>query len=97
MTDAGHPLRSELRELEKALPSIIAPTIVIHGQQDRLVPSANAEFVQKAFANAEVDLRGLPHGDHFIPWTHAGVVRQALYDLSEVGASAASAGDRGAL
>lgn len=80
--DEIYPLRRELLALEKRLPFLRAPTIVIHGAQDDLVDPKNADFVKARFVNAAVELRLLPDANHFIPWNRRDEIVAAIEGLA---------------
>ena len=57
----------ELPELAKLLPQISTPVTIINGRHDRVVPPANAEFLDERLPNSRVVLI---EGGHFI-WEEA--------------------------
>ena len=74
------------RELEAMLPlwqHIQNPVTIIHGDQDELVPVANAEFAERMLVNAPLQMIRLPRLDHFIIWTHREIVIGSI--LNQVG------------
>jgi pimeloyl-ACP methyl ester carboxylesterase len=71
-------------ELEKMLPlwsQIKAPTIVIQGKKDSLVPPANADFAKKMMTSADVKLVIVDGMNHFVPWSHPYLIRNAILDM----------------
>ena len=75
-------LKDDLIYLKKDLKNIICNVTIIHGTKDRLVPYSNMAFMQKEFSNAKkVDTISIKNADHFIPWTHYEIVRNALLNL----------------
>ena len=64
-------------DFRKDLPKIDVPTLVIHGDADRIVPiAASGELTAKAVKGArKVVLQGGPHG---LTWTHADQVNKEL-------------------
>lgn len=75
-------LKDDLIYLKKDLKNIISNVTIIHGTKDRLVPYSNMAFMQKEFINAKkVDTISIKNADHFIPWTHYEIVRNALLNL----------------
>ena len=56
------------------------PTLVIHGDADRIVPiAASGELTAKAVKGApKVVIQGGPHG---LTWTHADQVNKELLDF----------------
>jgi len=78
------PQRRELEELEPLLAQVRCPVWILHGTEDRLVPLANATFLEGALVNAEeISLHELPETDHFFLWTRPGVVRQAIIEATQ--------------
>lgn len=77
------PLRGELEALEPALRELALPVVVIQGGKDRLVPPANADYVEDVMTRARVDVRRYPELNHFIPWTRPELIRQAVVDLDK--------------
>ncbi|WP_375161785.1 alpha/beta fold hydrolase [Bradyrhizobium sp. RDT46] len=61
--------------------SISAPTLVVHGRADNVVPFAHAENVCRAVPRAK--LLALPDGGHVSLFTHLDVVRKAVEPLLE--------------
>jgi 3-oxoadipate enol-lactonase len=60
-----HYLASEGHDAWAQLPNIQAPTLVIHGSDDRVNPSANAELLARRLPNARVHIvRGGRHCFH---------------------------------
>ncbi|MFK7849197.1 MAG: alpha/beta fold hydrolase [Rhodothermales bacterium] len=73
-------------ELEKMLPlwkDIQVPVTVIHGDQDNLVPVANAEFAERMLVNAPVLMKRFPSMNHFVIWTHPKLVVDSIIELLE--------------
>ena len=68
------------------LKRIDVPTLVIHGEQDRIVPIASAG-ARTAKLVKGAKLVSIPDGPHAVNWTHAEVVNQELVNF--LGQSAA--------
>lgn len=51
-------------EAYRRLPEIVAPTLVIHGDSDRLIPARNGELVAARIPNAQ--LVRIPHAGHML-------------------------------
>ncbi len=83
--DEIFPHREELELLAGRLGEIAAPTIVVQGDSDRLVPPANADYVERAFGSAAVSVRMLEGVDHFIPWSRPEAIEGAIEDLAAEG------------
>ena len=86
------PLRGELGALTPGLAEVTVPVTVIQGDDDDLVPPANADFVRRAFSKVTVEVRRVPDEGHFVLWTRPELIRDALLDrLGEMaGGSAGS-------
>ncbi len=75
-------LKKDLNIMKPNLKNIVSNVVVIHGTKDRLVPYSNMSFIQKEFVNAKkVDTLSIKNADHFIPWTHYKIIRDALLDI----------------
>jgi 3-oxoadipate enol-lactonase len=61
------------------LPQIKAPTLVIHGQQDRLVPPKNAEIIASRIPGAK--LVWIPNAGHIFGTDQPEVAEQAVDDF----------------
>jgi pimeloyl-ACP methyl ester carboxylesterase len=72
-------LEPELRTLETMLPTVSAPTYIVHGTKDDLVPVANVPFMQARLTGAAcVQTRLLDGLNHFLPWNSAPIVRETI-------------------
>jgi pimeloyl-ACP methyl ester carboxylesterase len=69
-----------LTDFRKDLAAINVPTLVVHGDADRIVPlAASAKRVHEAVKGSRlVVLEGAPHG---LNWTHAEQLNRALLDF----------------
>ncbi|SFF42305.1 Pimeloyl-ACP methyl ester carboxylesterase [Thermoflexibacter ruber] len=79
---SNREIRHLKEDLEKIIPywgNINKPVIYIHGEKDSLVPIANADFAHKMLVNAKVEMIRIPNTDHFIPWTHEKLVKDAIF------------------
>jgi pimeloyl-ACP methyl ester carboxylesterase len=75
-------LKQDLIEMKPALKNITSNVTVIHGTKDQLVPYSNMAFIQKEFSNAKtIHAISIENANHFIPWEHYDVIRDALLDL----------------
>ncbi len=75
-------VQSWLTDFRKDMQSINVPTLIIHGDSDRILPlSATGQRTNK-FVNGSklVVVQGGPHG---LNWTHANQVNQALVEFLE--------------
>lgn len=75
------PLRAELERLGGRLPEVSCPVVIVQGTKDTLVPPANAEYAQRAFARAQVEVEWVRDASHFIVWENPALVRRAIVAL----------------
>jgi pimeloyl-ACP methyl ester carboxylesterase len=71
-------------QLEKMLPlwkTITCPVIIIQGKKDTLVPYENVNFARKMLVNAPVEYVIVEDMDHFVPWNHPELIREAVLKL----------------
>jgi pimeloyl-ACP methyl ester carboxylesterase len=72
-------LEPELRALQPMLAQITAPTYILHGDQDSLVPAANVPYMQKQLTGTrELKTVLLPSRNHFLPWNSQPEMREAI-------------------
>ncbi|MCL6461054.1 MAG: alpha/beta hydrolase [Flavobacterium micromati] len=75
-------LKQDLVDLEPELKKISSDVTIIHGTKDVLVPYSNVAFMTKSFVNAKsVDIITIENANHFIPWSHYKIVRDALLNI----------------
>lgn len=75
-------LKQDLVDLEPELKKIACDVTIIHGTKDALVPYSNVAFMQKKFVNAKsIDTITIKKANHFIPWSHYEIVRNALLNI----------------
>jgi len=75
------PLRAELEELAPRLAEVRAPTLVIQGEEDELVPPANADYAERALVGASpLEIRRVPGEGHFLLWTRGELVAGAILE-----------------
>lgn len=71
--------KNELEALAPQLSHISAPTVIVHGTDDALVPFANVAYMQdKLTGSAQVKTMVLQGQNHFLPWNSESRVREAL-------------------
>lgn len=73
-------------ELERMLPlwkQVRCPTIIIQGTVDELVPAENAAFAKSMLTNAPVELVMVDGMNHFVPWSHPHLIRDAILKMLE--------------
>jgi pimeloyl-ACP methyl ester carboxylesterase len=75
-------LKGDLLRLERELPQLRVPVVMLQGERDRQVPAANVAYLQSrlaALGRADlVTARVFPDYTHFIPWEHPDAVTQAV-------------------
>ena len=75
-------LKEDLVAMKPDLKKITADVLIIHGTKDPLVPYRNMAFMNKAFINAKsIHNISIENANHFIPWEHFELIRDALFDL----------------
>ncbi len=61
--------KKDIFPLSKQFVSITCPVWIIHGDKDKFVPVANADYAKKMLVNAKfVETKILKDAPHFIPW-----------------------------
>lgn len=72
-------------ELELMLPlwqTIQQPCIVIQGEEDSLVPAANADFLRRKLVNAEyLEIQKIAGMNHFVPWSNPELIAEGILGL----------------
>lgn len=72
--------KAELLALAPLLSQVQAPTLIVHGTDDDLVPFANVAYMQSRLTGVRaLSTRVLRAHDHFLPWNAQGEVRSALH------------------
>jgi non-heme chloroperoxidase len=80
-------------DFRKDLEKIDAPTLVIHGEADRIVPfSAGGQRTAQLVKGAELVV--IKDGPHNVAWTHADEVNSALTQFLAKGAAKSAHGDK---
>ena len=75
-------LKQDLVDMKPFLKEVTCPITLIHGTKDRLVPFSNVGFMQKEFINSkDIHIIAIDKADHFIPWSHFEIIRNALLAL----------------
>lgn len=71
---------SWLTDFRKDLQKVTIPTLVVHGDSDRIIPIKNSgERMSKLIKNAKLSV--IPGGPHGLNWTHAELLNQELLDF----------------
>lgn len=76
------PLEDELTDMLPLWEQIVAPTIVIQGTKDMLVPKENAAFAQEMMADSLITVKYLKGVNHFIPWSNPDEIVKAVLLLT---------------
>lgn len=62
------PLRRELEEMLPRWAELTLPVYVLQGDEDALVPPANADFAARVVTHAPLSIERIPGQGHLIPW-----------------------------
>lgn len=72
-------LKPELEALTPLLSKITAKTIIVHGENDDLVPVQNVLFLEKNLTSAKhIKTFVISGQNHFLPWNSEAIVREAM-------------------
>lgn len=72
-------LKQELEALTPLLSKITANTIIVHGENDDLVPVQNVLFLKKNLTSANnIETFVISGQNHFLPWNSEAIVREAM-------------------
>ena len=74
-------LKDELEAMMPLWQHITVPVTVIHGDQDTLVPVANADFAERMLVNAPITMKRFDSMDHFFIWSQENLVIDSLLEL----------------
>ena len=77
------PLKKELIKQQPHLKDIRLPVLVVQGEDDELVPAANADYIQAEFVHADLEVKRYAKLNHFIPFTRHDLVIEAILELAE--------------
>jgi 3-oxoadipate enol-lactonase len=66
-------------EAYSRLPQITAPTLVVHGETDRLVPAANGKLIAARIPSAKLLL--IPNASHIFETDQPGVAERAILEF----------------
>jgi pimeloyl-ACP methyl ester carboxylesterase len=81
------PLQDSLLALQKVLPDVTAPVVIVHSRDDELVPFANVDYMERSFTRAAfVDVVALDGRNHFLPWNSKETVDAAILRVQELSA-----------
>lgn len=77
-------LKDDLVKLKDEFPGVICPVHIFHGDNDDLVPVANADYTKKMLVNSKnVTTTIFPGGDHFMVWNKYDEIKKQLLDLED--------------
>ena len=75
-------LKTDLVELQNDFPKVNIPVYIVHGDQDNMVPFANAEYTRRKLVNSpSAQIITLKGANHFIPWMRHDEIRDLLLKL----------------
>ena len=81
-------VRADLAAMQKQLPQLAVPVVMLHGDHDPLVPVENVAWLEQQLgALGKTNLFAkiiLPGVNHFIPWEHPAEVERALRQLDQM-------------
>jgi len=87
-------VRADLTEMQKSLPKLSVPVVMLHGDHDPLVPVENVAWLEQQLAAlGKTNLFAkiiLPGVNHFIPWEHPDAVERGVQLLAKMAASQAA-------
>lgn len=75
------PLSGELEAISERLQELTQPIILIQGMQDKLVSPENADYAEKMFLNAPLQVIRLADAGHFVPWENRETVARSIMEL----------------
>lgn len=79
--DEIRPLRGELRAMLPLWEELRMPVVVLQGEDDGLVPAANADFAERMITNAPLEVERIPDQGHLIPWQKPERIVAALLSI----------------
>ena len=81
-------VRADLEAMQKKLPQLAVPVVMLHGDRDPLVPVENVAWLEQQLGVlGKTNLFSkiiLPGVNHFIPWEHPAEVERALRQLGQM-------------
>jgi pimeloyl-ACP methyl ester carboxylesterase len=82
--DEIYPLKNQLKEMTPRWKDIRCDVIVVQGTKDSLVPAGNAEFIRKQLTNVQPRMVYEEGMDHFVPWSHPHLIKNAVLEMVRV-------------
>ncbi len=72
-------LKEDLKQLKPRLNELTQRTLIIHGNQDELVPYANVSYMKKEFSNVDsLKVITIENENHFMVWTQGKLITEAI-------------------
>jgi pimeloyl-ACP methyl ester carboxylesterase len=81
------PFRGELERMRPRWDALRLPVTVVHGDEDGLVPPANAGFAERVMTRARLTVNRVPRQGHLIPWQRPELIAEAILAHLAVGRS----------
>jgi pimeloyl-ACP methyl ester carboxylesterase len=81
--DEIYQLKPELERMMPLWKEVRCPVFIIQGKDDDFVPPENASFAQRMLINAPVELQMVDDMDHFVPWSHPHLIRDAVLRMMQ--------------
>jgi len=81
--DEIYKLKPELEDMLPTWKNITVTSTFVQGKEDSFVPYQNVDFAKRMLVNAPLKIQLLEGVDHFIPWSHPQLIRQATLEMLE--------------
>ena len=79
------PLKAELERMVSSWKQISAKTLIIHGEEDPLVPIENVDFLKQHLpTDLVIATKRIPGLNHFVPWKRPDLIQEAIFTLKGV-------------
>lgn len=74
-------LKEDLKVMQPQLNQLAQRTLIIHGEEDKLVPYQNVSFMEKHFSNVDsLKVISIEKENHFIVWSQEKLVKQSILE-----------------
>lgn len=74
--------KEEVKLLANDFPKVTAKVYLVHGEKDTWVPPGNVDYAKTQLTRAsKVEVRMIPKGTHFIPWSHQKEITDAMIEM----------------